>query len=353
MVGRVGISYEDVVQSAIALLGRGQNPSVQKVRELLGTGSNSTITAHLKRWQQELADRPRSILPPTIPESVSPVFEQCWQLALDAADQCYNQLKEQAQREVTIARQARDAALLEQRTAAGEAESLQRQIAVLNIEHQRLQTQFLEEKERCRTAERALLVTEKRVADAHETVEQIRRETASRVAATEQLRKREQDESNARLSEISKRLEYERERSEASEARLYAVLDQARGELRQERGQRETERRAWQATEANYREQATALGQELQKAQSSKTLLDNRINGLTADCDELKKKLLNRENRLRRLTRLVNALRIHLTEARAGNESLSQRLEDSQAYAQSLTSSLRLQRRGEETNDKE
>lgn len=51
-VGRKsGISYEDVARVAVELTVAGQNPSIRAIRNELGTGSESTIGAHLRKWR--------------------------------------------------------------------------------------------------------------------------------------------------------------------------------------------------------------------------------------------------------------------------------------------------------------
>lgn len=52
-MGREGILYSAVNQAASELAAKGQNPTVDGVRELLGTGSKSTIAPMLKRWKAE------------------------------------------------------------------------------------------------------------------------------------------------------------------------------------------------------------------------------------------------------------------------------------------------------------
>lgn len=49
-MARPGVEYEQIERVARKLLSQGQHPSVQKVRNELGTGSNSTIAKHLKTW---------------------------------------------------------------------------------------------------------------------------------------------------------------------------------------------------------------------------------------------------------------------------------------------------------------
>lgn len=52
-MARAGISYADVADAADRLAADGKNPTVDGVRELLGTGSKSTIAPQLKRWKSE------------------------------------------------------------------------------------------------------------------------------------------------------------------------------------------------------------------------------------------------------------------------------------------------------------
>lgn len=56
-MGRIGVTLQEVEKAALQLQGRGKNPSVDAVREVIGTGSKSTIAQHLRDWkaQQEHA----------------------------------------------------------------------------------------------------------------------------------------------------------------------------------------------------------------------------------------------------------------------------------------------------------
>lgn len=50
-MGRIGVSLLDVEKAALELQGRGKNPSVDAIREVLGTGSKSTIAQHLRDFK--------------------------------------------------------------------------------------------------------------------------------------------------------------------------------------------------------------------------------------------------------------------------------------------------------------
>jgi colicin import membrane protein len=52
-MARAGITFEQVVQSAEALVGKGQQPTIRAIRERLGdTGSPNTIHKHLTAWRE-------------------------------------------------------------------------------------------------------------------------------------------------------------------------------------------------------------------------------------------------------------------------------------------------------------
>jgi chromosome segregation ATPase len=90
-MSRPGVDYETVKQTAVKLLSQGIAPSVQKIREELGTGSNSTIADHLKVWRDEYAKKTVYHLPSNMPKELISTFEVLWQTAMEHAQ---NQLAE-------------------------------------------------------------------------------------------------------------------------------------------------------------------------------------------------------------------------------------------------------------------
>lgn len=55
-MARGGITFSDVDQAARHLQGLGRNPTVDAIREQLGTGSRTTLAEHLKRWKSLQSD---------------------------------------------------------------------------------------------------------------------------------------------------------------------------------------------------------------------------------------------------------------------------------------------------------
>ena len=76
---RPGITYEDVADAAQQLVAQGKNPTIEIIRLLTGTGSNTTIAQHLKVWKNRQAQTKFSMkedLPPEIVLTVKGLWEE-------------------------------------------------------------------------------------------------------------------------------------------------------------------------------------------------------------------------------------------------------------------------------------
>lgn len=102
-MARIGIDYELVKQAAIKLLSQGTAPSVQKIREILGTGSNTTIAEHLKVWRDEYAKKTTHYLPANMPKELISTFEVLWQTAMEHAQNQLAEYKKTVESECEIA----------------------------------------------------------------------------------------------------------------------------------------------------------------------------------------------------------------------------------------------------------
>lgn len=83
-----GITQDQVNAAADAILGAGENPTVEKVRAALGTGSPNTVTRMLDAWRSQLGERLRQLSAlPDVPAPVGQAMVTLWQLATDHASQ--------------------------------------------------------------------------------------------------------------------------------------------------------------------------------------------------------------------------------------------------------------------------
>lgn len=81
-MARAGITFVDVVKAAETIRASGQDPTVDRVREHLKTGSKSTIAPLLKRWRLEEGDiQDTHGLPSDLLEVVKSLYERTQQMA--------------------------------------------------------------------------------------------------------------------------------------------------------------------------------------------------------------------------------------------------------------------------------
>jgi hypothetical protein len=77
-MARTGIEEKDVFEAADRFVEAGEVPTLQLIREKLGTGSFATISAHLKKWRErKIQESPI----PEPPEALTTVLKQIWAMA--------------------------------------------------------------------------------------------------------------------------------------------------------------------------------------------------------------------------------------------------------------------------------
>ena len=67
-MARTGVTFDQVVEAAKAIEAEGENPSIQRIRLALGTGSPNTIHKHLRAWSSQ--NRPAKAVSLKLPEKI-------------------------------------------------------------------------------------------------------------------------------------------------------------------------------------------------------------------------------------------------------------------------------------------
>src|SRR3569623_487723 len=134
-----GITQEQVNQAADAILGTGKNPTVEKVRAALGSGSPNTITRMLEVWRNQFGERLRRLSAlPEVPVAVGQTMVELWRLAIEHAERTLASRFEDervALETATQARLAQEREAMETRLRAAEAEVAYAQTARDLAEH--------------------------------------------------------------------------------------------------------------------------------------------------------------------------------------------------------------------------
>jgi len=308
-MSRPGISYDSVKAAALELLEKGLHPSIQRVREVLGTGSNSTISEHLKRWQQEFSPAPKAILPPTVPEAVIGALEQFWRVAAEQAEAAYHDLREQAATAIAAAEHSRDEAIAELQQLGEQTTALKQQLTEVQNTAKELEKRLLVEQERRGLAEAAIEAAEQRTRQATQSAEQARLEAQAHIHTLEDSLHKAHKEAERQRIEAEQRLCYERERSEANEGRLMQIINQLRADHSHEQRLFNEERQVWKAQEATLQQELESAQNTLTASRLASAAAEERAGRMAADFDRTYKALQKMQERHLHAVRLVEVLR--------------------------------------------
>lgn len=166
-MARPGVTYYDISRAAEAVKARGSEPTIDRVREQLGTGSKSTIAPLLKQWRNNAElniEESDSGLPSDLISAVKSLrdrVQQASEEAVERAKQDYQsrvqtlertladtqkELSEALGRERTLKQQITDLEA-NSRKLNGELNGLESRFAVTESERDALQTRVQELKE--------------------------------------------------------------------------------------------------------------------------------------------------------------------------------------------------------------
>ena len=238
-----GITQDQVNAAADALLGAGENPTVEKVRAALGTGSPNTVTRMLDVWRGQLGERLRQLSAlPELPTPVGQAMMTLWQLATEHASQAI------------AGRFADERAGLE---AARNALTTERQDWTARLE--------AAETERARTraakdlAEHACAILDAQLQDSHALRADLAQQRDRLQAQSDQL--------SAELQGLRGQLDEQQQAAAAERARQEAYVRNLEDRAHQEVDRLRQDAKQWQqrleAAERSHRDAETTLRSEL------------------------------------------------------------------------------------------
>ncbi|WP_136067712.1 DNA-binding protein [Modicisalibacter radicis] len=309
-MARSGVQFEDVQRAIDVLLKRGEAPGIQKIRDVLGTGSFTTISEHFRQWrEQRNANRDQ----PTwqdVPEPVEALVHSLWEQAQKHASDGLSHYREEADR---LVEQAREQA---QRARREAEDALQREAAINDHWSQA----------QARLQEQSALIA--RLETAHQVAEQREAELSQRLAdadgqldaAQERLHDRETEHHDAlkkRDERWGEQLRQEEQRHEAAEARLMALLDDARQEK--------------QRSEKSHQQRIEALEKRLAEADKDRQAIRRALSDEQASHRETQWALTRAEDALSESERRVRQHADDQAENDKVVTQLRERLQDAEA----------------------
>lgn len=86
-MARPGITYQEVSEIATQLLNKGQNPTIERVRLMLGTGSSTTIANHLRQWKSEQTEGAAITHKENIPRELNSIVKGLWEKIVSESEE--------------------------------------------------------------------------------------------------------------------------------------------------------------------------------------------------------------------------------------------------------------------------
>ena len=256
-MARSGVQFEDVQRAIDVLLKRGETPGIQKIRDVLGTGSFTTISEHFREWREQRdANRDQ----PTwqeIPEPVEALVHSLWEQAQKHAGDGLSHYREEADRLVEAAREQA------QRSRREAEDALQREAAI-NEHWLQAQTRLQEHSALIARLEAAQQATEQRENELNQRLAAAERQVGEARQSLRDEQARHQAALKARDEHWGEQLKQEEQRHEAAEARLMALLDEARQEK--------------QRSEKNQQQRIDALEKRLAEADKDRQATRRALN---------------------------------------------------------------------------
>jgi len=99
-MARPGINYFDVAKAAQQVTGNGKAPTIELIRGLLGTGSNSTIGTHLREWRKQQDPTQQLAIQANLPEELVALMKGLWEKVVHEATVQIDTIKNDTQNEV-------------------------------------------------------------------------------------------------------------------------------------------------------------------------------------------------------------------------------------------------------------
>lgn len=96
-MARLGVTYQDIANAADQIIGQGKQPTIELIRNLLGTGSSTTIANHLRSWRAEQEGSTSIAIKENLPQEFISVMKGLWQRLQAHADNQVEVVKREAE----------------------------------------------------------------------------------------------------------------------------------------------------------------------------------------------------------------------------------------------------------------
>lgn len=293
-MARPGVDYDDVAQVARQLLIKGENPSVTKIRNILGTGSNTTIGNHLNVWRNSFKKTDSPLLPESVPDDLMNPLDDFWTLALTKAEAKYQKYKEELEAKVTATETAETEALAQLEAKAAEMITLQQELSST-------QEKLSETEKSLNILQGQYSIATTELSFTHSELERALNVSAEQLKSFDIERENQSRGHNEALA-------YERERASQTEKRLLNDVDQYRQSIKSLESEEEKHRKELQQLNESSHHSELALLQKQAELNGDNTRLNGECQQYHQEVKETKQQLDILQNQLTKSLETVEAL---------------------------------------------
>lgn len=313
-MARSGVVYEEVDRVARRLLSKGQHPSVQKVRNILGTGSNTTIANHLKTWQSMFDASHSPVLPESVPDDLMMPLDDFWNTAVARAEANYQNFKEELEAKLETAEANEQLVFNQLAEKTEEFEVLQQLHAVTEGKLKQTEQQF-------HTLQGEHSVLAKELNHAHSEMER----------AFTLLQDQNQGFDVEREKDSKKHqeaLKYEHERANATESRLLNEIDQLRQNLKANADKQLVQQNEFKNHQSESRQSELSSIQERSELLLQNQQLNAEQNHHQQESEIFKKQLTTVQCQLTQSIETVESLRVAYEQSKNNEIHLTSSITD-------------------------
>ena len=248
-MARTGVTYLEVAQAASTIQHQGNNPTIDAVRRILGTGSNTTIATHLKQWRAEHQPAAIALSNTTLPPELLAQVQSLWDGLKCKSQECIQALKEEHEQQVS--------------ELEGKIKALtQHNTQLTNRNHQSTQ-EIHSLNNQLEKSQAALTKNEKDLQQAHAKIAEFKARLTDKDTAIKDLKEQ--------ALHIQQNLEHFREAARQQREELMLQQDNVQAELKQE-----IKSLGHKLAEEREKYSAGLLEHEKQKYQSEKLVSENQ-----------------------------------------------------------------------------
>jgi chromosome segregation ATPase len=145
-MARLGITYQDVTKAIAELQGKDKNPTVDSIREILGTGSKSTIARLLREWRSKHSIQTDDDA--SIPSELLLMIKGLWERLQEKGDARITEHQQQADAKVALLQEQLRLAVTRESELHSSCQHLNKKLAHSDEEKKRTNTTLLDQKQK-------------------------------------------------------------------------------------------------------------------------------------------------------------------------------------------------------------